>query len=91
MTSVDNDVNYSVVFMGEIITGFEKNRVMKNVAHITRLSLDEIERKFFKEQIGRLVIKKTHDLDKAKKYHGKFSRAGMAVGIQMDFKKLAHQ
>ncbi|MCK5697310.1 MAG: hypothetical protein KAI02_04055 [Gammaproteobacteria bacterium] len=86
MTSVDNDVNYSVVFMGEIITGFEKNRVMKNVAHITRLPIDEIEKKFFREKIGRLVIKTTDDLDKAKKYHGKFSRAGMAVGIQMEFK-----
>ena len=86
MTSLDNDVNYSVVFMGEIIMGFDKNHVMKNVAYITHLSLDEIERKFFKAKVGRLVIKKTHDLNKAKKYHGKFSRAGMAVGIQMDFK-----
>ena len=87
MSAVDNKVSYSVVFMGEIITGFEKMQVIRNLANITRLSNEEVEKKFFKDKTGRVVIKKTSDLDKARKYHGKFSRAGMAVGIQMDFEE----
>jgi len=83
--SIDKEVNYSIVFMGEIITGFEKQQVIKNLAHITRLSTGEVEKKFFNDQPGRIVIKKTHNLKKARKYHGKFSRAGMAVGIQIGF------
>ncbi len=88
MSAVDKEVNYSVVFMGEIITGFEKHQVMSNLVNITRLKIDEIENKFFKGSSGRVVIKKTNDLEKARKYHGKFSRAGMAVGIQMDFEEI---
>ena len=85
MSAVDKAVNYSVVFMGEIVTGFNKAQVLKNLSNITRLSNEDIEKKFFNKAAGRVVIKKTSDLDKARKYHGKFSRAGMAVGIQMDF------
>jgi hypothetical protein len=85
VSSIDKEVNYSVVFMGEIITGFDKKQVLENLARITRLSTDEVNKKFFSDQVCRLVIKKTSDLEKARKYHGKFSRAGMAVGIQMDF------
>ncbi|MCW8931117.1 MAG: hypothetical protein OQL19_12860 [Gammaproteobacteria bacterium] len=87
MSAVDKEVNYSVVFMGEIITGFEKQQVMSNLENITRMPADEIEKKFFNESVKRIVIKKTSDLEKARKYHGKFSRAGMAVGIQMDFEE----
>jgi len=87
MSAVDKEVNYSVVFMGEIVTGFERSQVLKNLINITRLSSEEVEQKFFNESAGRIVIKKTNDLEKARKYHGKFSRAGMAVGIQMDFEE----
>ncbi|MCU7952323.1 MAG: hypothetical protein KZQ64_02840 [gamma proteobacterium symbiont of Bathyaustriella thionipta] len=85
VSSIDKEVNYSVVFMGEIITGFDKKKVIANLAHITRLPIEEINNKFFSEQNCRVIIKKTNSLEKARKYHGKFSRAGMAVGIQMDF------
>ncbi|MCU7801410.1 MAG: hypothetical protein KZQ70_15095 [gamma proteobacterium symbiont of Lucinoma myriamae] len=88
MSSIDKEVNYSVVFMGEIITGFDKKQVMENLSHITRLSTDEVDKKFFSDQACRIVIKKTNELEKARKYHGKFSRAGIAVGIQMDFDDL---
>ena len=87
MSAVDKDVNYSVVFMGEIIIGFEKQQVLTNLANITRLSSEQIEKKFFNKTTGRVIIKKTSDLEKARKYHGKFSRAGIAVGIQMDFEE----
>jgi len=87
MSVIDKEVNYSVVFMGEIITGFNKKQVLKNLANITRLSIDEVDNKFFNENTARIVIKKTNDLEKARRYHGKFSRAGMAVGIQMDFEE----
>ncbi len=85
MPAVDKEVNYSVVFMGEIVTGFKKTQVLKNLENITRLSTEEVEKKFFGQSAGRVVIKKTSNLEKARRYHGKFSRAGMAVGIQMDF------
>ncbi|MCP3852443.1 MAG: hypothetical protein GY694_19760 [Gammaproteobacteria bacterium] len=85
MSSADKEVSYSVVFMGEIITGFEKQQVMSNLVNITRLPIDKVESKFFNQSAARIVIKKTNDIEKARKYHGKFSRAGMAVGIQMDF------
>ena len=85
MFSIDKEVNYYVVFLGEIITGFDKKQVLSNLAHITRLTTDDIEQKFFNNQSARILIKKTNDLEKARKYHGKFSRAGLAVGIQMDF------
>ncbi len=85
MSAVDKEVNYSVVFMGEIVTGFEKKQVMDNLINITRLSDADVEQKFFKATVGRVVIKKTSNLEKARRYHGKFSRAGLAVGIQMDF------
>ena len=85
MPAVDKEVNYSVVFMGEIVTGFKKMQVLKNLENITRLSTEEVEKKFFGQSAGRVVIKKTSNLEKARRYHGKFSRAGMAVGIQMDF------
>lgn len=85
MSAVDKEVNYSVVFMGEIVTGFKKAQVIKNLESITRLSNKEVEKKFFGPSAGRVVIKKTSELEKARRYHGKFSRAGMAVGIQMDF------
>jgi hypothetical protein len=85
MSAVDKEVSYSVVFMGEIINGFEKQQVLKNLAKITRLPVEEVEQKFFLENASRIVIKKTTDLEKARRYHGKFLRAGMAVGIQMDF------
>jgi hypothetical protein len=88
MSAIDKEVNYSVVFMGEIVTGFEKDQVVKNLENITRLSNDEVEKKFFSEATGRVVIKKTSNLEKARRYHGKFSRAGMAVGIQMDFEEI---
>ena len=88
MSSIDKEVNYSVVFMGEVITGFDKKQVMANISHITRLSVDEIEEKFFNDKKCRIIIKKTNSLEKARKYHGKFSRAGMAVGIQMDFENI---
>jgi len=87
VSSIDDKVNYSVVFMGEIITGFKKEQVIAKVAHITRMTPDVVVEKFFKEEPCRIIIKTTPDLEKAKKYHGKFSRAGMAVGIQMDFKE----
>ena len=87
MSVIDKEVNYSVVFMGEIITGFNKQQVLRNLANITRLSIDEVDNKFFNENTARIVIKKTNDLEKARRYHGKFSRAGMAVGIQMDFEE----
>lgn len=83
MSAIDKEVNYSVVFMGEIITGYDKQQVLKNLAAITRMSITDIEQQFF--NAGRVVIKKTTELEKAKRYHGKFLRAGMAVGIQMDF------
>ncbi len=85
MSSIDKEVNYSVIFMGEIITGFQKKQVIANIMNITRLSKEKVLAKFFNEEVGRIVIKRTNDLEKARKYHGKFSRAGMAVGIQMDF------
>jgi len=85
MSVIDKEVNYSVVFMGEIITGFNKQQVLKNLVNITRLPINEVEKQFFNDNSSRIVIKKTNDLEKARRYHGKFSRAGMAVGIQMDF------
>jgi len=85
--SIDNEVNYLVVFMGEIITGFTKEQVISKVSHITRMTPEVVAKKFFRKEPCRLIIKSTPDLEKAKKYHGKFSRAGMAVGIQMDFKE----
>ncbi len=85
MSAVDKEVNYSVVFMGEIVTGFEKKQVRDNLVNITRLSDDDVEQKFFNTTASRVVIKKTNNLEKARRYHGKFSRAGLAVGIQMDF------
>ncbi len=85
MSSIDKEVNYSVIFMGEIITGFQKKQVIDNIMNITRLPKEKVLEKFFNEEVGRIVIKRTNDLEKARKYHGKFSRAGMAVGIQMDF------
>ncbi len=85
MSSADKEVSYSVVFMGEIIMGFEKQQVMSNLVNITRLPIDEVESKFFNQSAARIVIKKTDNIEKARKYHGKFSRAGMAVGIQIDF------
>ena len=85
MSAIDKEVNYSVVFMGEIITGFEKKQVIKNLVNITRMPKDAVEKKFFNDTPGRVVIKKTNDLEKARRYHGKFLRAGLAVGIQMDF------
>ncbi len=86
MSAIDKEVNYSVVFMGEIITGFDKQQVLKNLANITRLPKEEVDTKFF--NTGRVVITKTSDLSKAKRYHGKFLRAGMAVGILMDFEEV---
>ena len=89
MSASDKEVNYSVVFMGEIITGFDKQQVIHNLSNITRLSEQQVEEKFFNNFFNngasRLIIKKTSDLAKARRYHGKFLRAGMAVGIQMDF------
>ncbi len=85
MSASDKEVNYSVVFMGEIITGFKKEQVLHNLASITRLSEAQVEKKFFNLGGARIVIKKTADLSKARRYHGKFLRAGIAVGIQMDF------
>jgi hypothetical protein len=83
MSATDKNVSYSVIFMGELIIGFDKQQVINNLTSITRLPVEEIENKFF--DVGRVVIKKTNELKKAKRYHGKFLRAGMAVGIQMDF------
>ena len=74
--------------MGEIITGFDKKQVMENLVRITRLPMDEVEKKFFSDKTSRTIIKKTNNIEKARKYHGKFSRAGMAVGIQMDFEEV---
>ena len=85
MSVSDREVSYVVVFLGDIITGFKKSQVLKNLVNITRLTENEVEKKFFSTERGRVVIKKTSDLDKAKRYHGKFLRAGIAVGIQMDF------
>jgi hypothetical protein len=85
VSSIDKEVNYSVIFMGEIITGFQKKQVIDNIMNITRLPKEKVLEKFFNEDVGRIVIKRTNNLEKARKYHGKFSRAGMAVGIQMDF------
>ena len=85
MTSLDKDINYSVVFMGEIITGFEQKKVLRNLAKITRMSEKEVLQRFFQIESQRIILKKTPLLEKARKYHGKFSRAGIAVGIQMDF------
>ncbi len=87
MSASDKEVNYSVVFMGEIITGFKKEQVLHNLANITRLSEEQVEKKFFNLGGTRIVIKKTGDLAKARRYHGKFLRAGIAVGIQMDFEE----
>lgn len=85
MSVSDRNVSYVVVFLGDILTGFEKSQVLKNLVNITRLPENQVEKKFFSSEGGRVVIKKTTDLDKARRYHGKFLRAGIAVGIQMDF------
>jgi TATA-box binding protein (TBP) (component of TFIID and TFIIIB) len=87
MHTVDKDVHYSVVFLGEIITGFEKNQVLNNLSIITRLKDTKAEEKFFNS--GNVVIKRTTDIEQAKRYQNKFLRAGMAVGIQMEFEQVA--
>ena len=82
----DQSVNYSVIFLGEIITGFEKSQVLSNLASITRLNNSDAEKKFFNS--GNVVIKRTANIEQAKKYQNKFLRAGMAVGIQMEFDEI---
>ena len=83
MSKDNENINYSIVFLGEIITGFEKQQVLNNLCRITRLSTTEAEQKFFNS--GHVVIKRTGNIEQARKYQNKFLRAGMAVGIQMEF------
>ena len=58
MSASDKEVNYSVVFMGEIITGFDKQQVIHNLSNITRLPEAQVEEKFFNQGTTRLIIKK---------------------------------
>lgn len=85
MSAIDKEVNYSVVYLGEVAVGFNKDQVLKNLINITRMSEIDVKKKFFNSQNTRVVIKRTNDLEKARRYHGKFLRAGISVGIQMDF------
>lgn len=96
-TEKNKEFNYSVISLGELMSGFDKSQVIKNLAHITRMEAEEIENKFFhkdhndiKNDIKR-EIKTVSDLNKAKRYQGKFIRAGLAAVIQMNFYKVVKE
>ena len=92
-TEQNKEFNYSVISLGELMSGFDKSQAIKNLAHITRMGAEEIENKFFHKDHSDIKagtkseIKTVSDLNKAKRYQGKFLRAGLAVVIQMNFRK----
>ena len=85
-TEKNKEFNYSVLSIGELMSGFNKARVIKNLTHITRMETGEIEDKFFNKDNREIKI--LSDLNKAKRYQGKFLRAGLAAVIQMNFNKI---
>ena len=96
-TEQNKEFNYSVISLGELMSGFDKSQVIKNLAHITRMEAEEIENKFFHKDHHKdhseikSEIKRVSDLNKAKRYQGKFLRAGLAVVIQMNFYKVVKE
>lgn len=79
----DKEFNYALISFAELMPGFEKSKVIKNLAHVTQLESEKIENKFFNKDNREIKI--VTDLDKARRYQGKFLRAGLAVVIQMNF------
>jgi capsular exopolysaccharide synthesis family protein len=73
------DQRYKVVFEGGILDGFQDERVKRNLAHLFKTTIDEIERFFWGK---RLVLKKAVDYKTAIKYFKAFKRAGVLCRVE---------
>ena len=73
---------YRVVFKGKLLEGFSKADVIKNIARLTKISEEKIEKKFFSGKA--VVIRRAHDQAHAQKLQQLFTKAGLVVIILKD-------
>lgn len=76
---------YKVVFRGNLIDGFSKADVIANVARLTKIDKEKIEKKFFSGKA--VIIRRAHDQAHAQKLQQLFTKAGLEVMILKDARK----
>ena len=80
---------YKVVFKGQLMPGFDKEKVVANIAQLTKLPPEKIEKKFFSGKV--VIIRRAHDEAHAQKLQQLFTRAGLEVLILKDMTKQVNQ
>ncbi len=80
---MSEQIHYSILFDGGLMPGFDEQKVIKNIRKVTPFHTAEIKERFFNDKT--VLVKKTTNLEKAKRYHNKFLRCGASVWMEMDF------
>ena len=80
---------YKVVFKGHLLPGFDKEQVVINIARLTKLPLEKIEKKFFSGKV--VIIRRAEDEAYAQKLQQLFTRAGLEVFILKDLTRQIEQ
>jgi hypothetical protein len=73
---------FKVIFKGSLLPGFNKEQVIENIAQLTKLPSDKIEKKFFSGKD--VIIRRAHDQAHAQKLQQLFTGAGLEVVILRD-------
>ena len=73
---------YKVVFKGNVLEGFTKEQVVANIAKLTKLPSEKIQKKFFSGKA--VIIRRAHDETHAQKLQQLFTNAGLEVVILKD-------
>ncbi|NOQ78470.1 MAG: hypothetical protein GQ546_03620, partial [Gammaproteobacteria bacterium] len=76
---------YKVTFKGVIFPGFDKNQVIENIHHITRIPVHTIARKFFSGKT--VVIRHADSQDYANRLQNTFAQAGIETYIAEVYEK----
>lgn len=76
---------YKVVFKGHLLPDFDKEQVVINIARLTKLPAEKIEKKFFSGKV--VIIRRADDEAYAQKLQQLFTRAGLEVFILKDMSR----
>ncbi len=79
---------YKVLFKGRLLDGFSKEQVVANIARLTKISEEKVEKKFFSGKA--VIIRRDHDKTHAQKLQQLFTNAGLEVVILTDLAQISN-
>ena len=84
-TEANQKGEYKVVFKGRLLPGYNKEQVVSNIAQLTKLPTEKIEKKFFNGKV--VIIRRAHDKSHAQKLQHLFTETGLEVLILRDIRE----